>query len=102
MFSKHITKKITVNKAVANLYQAFFNDLYNEAPDFVIDQLYCYSYRNRTNGTTLSAHAYGTACDINWDTKGNGYGDHVFTKEEWSQLKSKSKYKVLYNSFANY
>lgn len=94
--TKAATKKITVNKAVANLYQAFFNDLYNEAPDFVIDQLYCYSYRNRTNGTTLSAHAYGTACDINWDTKGNGYGDHVFTKEEWSQLKSKSKYKVLY------
>lgn len=90
------TKKITVNKAVANLYKAFFNDLYNEAPDFIIDQLYCYSYRKRTNGSSLSAHAYGTACDINWDTPGNGYGDHVYTKEEWSKLTSKSKYKVLY------
>lgn len=90
--------KLTVNKALSNLYQSFFTDVYNEAPNFVFDNtLYCYNYRNATNGSRLSAHSYGVACDINSSTEGNGYGDHVYTKKEWSKLpETRSKYKILY------
>lgn len=97
--TKKINKKITVNVALANLYYNFFNDVYNEATDFVFvpGQLYCYSYRNATNGTRLSAHAYGAACDINPTTDGNGYGDHIYTNAEWENIrKSKSKYQIIY------
>lgn len=97
--TKASTKKITVNRALANLYLNFFTDIYNEATDFVINpsEIYCYNFRKSTSGTRLSAHAYGVACDVNWSTGGNGYQDHVYTASEWNNLKkSKSKYQIVY------
>ena len=91
-------KTITVNKAMASLWQAFFTDVYNEATDFVInDDLYCYSYRSVTGGGSLSAHAYGVACDINASVSGNGYGDTSYSKSKWESLpETRSKYQVVY------
>lgn len=91
-------KTITVNKAMASLWQAFFTDVYNEATDFVInDDLYCYSYRSVTGGGSLSAHAYGVACDINASVLGNGYGDTSLSKSRWEDLpETRSKYQVVY------
>ena len=97
--TKRIDKVITVNKSLVSLFTNVFNDIYNSAPDFVFtdSELYCYSYRLKVSGSSLSAHAYGSACDINSNTKGNGYGDHVYTLSEWSSLpKTRSKYKIIY------
>lgn len=94
-------KKITVNKVLAPLFTSLFTDIYNEATDFVINpsEMYCYNYRNGTNSSRLSGHAFGVACDLNWSTIGNGYGAHVYTKEEWNNLKeSKAKYQILYKN----
>lgn len=97
--------KITVNRELASLYSNFFNDLYNETGSgdnlFVINpnEIGCYNYRQATGSTRLSAHAYGAACDINWNTVGNGYGHHVYTRNEWLNLdKSKSKYQIIYKN----
>lgn len=97
--------KLSVNKELASLFSNFFNDLYNETGSgddlFVINpsEIGCYNYRESTGGGRLSAHAYGAACDINWNTNGNGYGEHVYTKSEWLDLKkSKSKYQILYKN----
>lgn len=97
--TKKVNKTLTVNKLVAPLFTAFFNDIYTNAPNFVINssEIYCYSYRQKTGGGRLSSHAYGTACDINWNSTGNGYGDKVYTKDSWSKLnKSKTKYQIIY------
>ncbi len=95
--TKKVMKNITVNKALAPMFTAFFNDIYNEATDFVFVSLYCYSYRNSVSGNTLSAHAYGAACDINSGTLGNKYGGKIYSKSEWNTLKdSKSKYQIIY------
>ena len=90
--------KITVNKLLADVWLSFFTDVYNEAPDFVISQFSgCYNYRKITNGSSLSPHAYGVACDINASTKGNGYYDTAYTKEEWNKLpNSRAKYQIIY------
>lgn len=97
--TKQAEARVTVNKALANLYYNFFKDIYNEATDFVINpsEIYCYSFRQKTGGGRLSAHSYGAACDVNWSTTGNGYNAHVYTKDEWNRLrKSKSKYQIIY------
>lgn len=97
--TKKAEAQITVNSFLAPLFTAFFNDIYNNAPDFVINksELYCYSYRSRTSGTSLSSHAYGAACDINYSTTGNGYNQSVYTKESWNKLKdSKEKMQIIY------
>lgn len=101
MSTEKIDKKLTVNSALAPLFSAFFNDIYNEAPEFVMvsSEVACYNYRNATGSNSLSAHAYGAACDINWTTKGNGYGDTVYTEEEWNSLKeSKVKHQIIYKN----
>lgn len=97
--TEKVTKSLTVNKLLGPLFVSFFNDIYNTATDFVINpkEIYCYNYRNRTSGSSLSAHAYGAACDINWSTLGNGYGDKVYTKASWESLsKSKEKSQIIY------
>ncbi len=96
--TKKVMQKITVNKAIAPLWKAFFEDVYNNAPDFVIGSFDgCYVYRSVTGGGSLSAHAYGVACDINAGTKGNGYGTKSYTKERWAKLpNSRAKYQVVY------
>ena len=102
-FSKEeSTATLTVNEALAPLFTAFFNDIYNEATDFVIvpGELACYNYRPKTSSSSLSAHAYGAACDINWNTSGNefiGSGGNQVTESEWNEMdESKSKYQVIY------
>ncbi len=87
---------ITVNKGLASLWQAFFNDLYNNAQDFVIKSMDgCYVYKR--TGSTLSAHAYGAACDINADAVGNRYSDHSYSKSQWQALpETRAKYEVVY------
>ena len=96
--TKKVEKTLTVNKALAQLYTEFFTDIYNNAPDFIIEEVACYNYRATTNSTSLSAHAYGAACDINWSTTGNGYGATVYNKTTWNSLsESKSKYQVIYS-----
>lgn len=94
---KHM--KITVNKALADLWLAFFTDVYNEATDFVIDksQTGCYNYRAVTSGSSLSAHAYGVACDVNWSVTQNGYKYTSLNKKSWSSLpESRNKYQIIY------
>jgi len=90
--------KIRINAALADLWLAFFTDVYNEATDFVIDTFSgCYVYRKVTNGERLSPHSYGVACDLNAGTWGNGYGTTSFTKSEWEALpETRRKYQVIY------
>lgn len=95
------TKKdvnITVNTALASLWRAFFTDVYNEATDFVIGSMDgCYVYRTVTGGGSLSAHAYGVACDINAGTTGNGYGQSSYSKSKWESLpETREKYQIVY------
>lgn len=87
---------ITVNKGLAPLWKAFYNDVYNNAPDFVIRSMDgCYVYK--MTGPTPSAHAYGAACDINASTNGNELGVTSYSKEKWSKLpKTRAKYEVVY------
>lgn len=94
--TKMVKQQIQVNAALADLWLAFFTDVYNEATDFVIGSFDgCYVYK-RTNGT-LSAHAYGAACDINASTSGNGLGTTSYSKEKWETLpESRSKYQIVY------
>lgn len=97
--TKKVEASITVNSALAPVFTAFFNEVYNKTPDFVINksELYCYNYRARKSGRSLSAHAYGAACDINPSTKGNGYNQTVYTKETWNKLpNSKEKMQIIY------
>lgn len=96
--TKKVMQKITVNKAIAPLWKAFFEDVYNNAPDFVIGSFDgCYVYRSVTGGGSLSAHAYGVACDINASTPGNGYKTTSYSKEKWSKLpNNRAKYQVVY------
>ena len=96
--TKKVMQSITVNKAIAPLWKAFFEDVYNNAPDFVIGSFDgCYVYRSVTGGGSLSAHAYGVACDINASTPGNGYKTTSYSKEKWSKLpNNRAKYQVVY------
>ncbi len=60
------TTSFQVNKALAGIFTAFFNDLYNECPDFYIHSDGGYVYRDvRGSAGRLSAHAFGAAIDIN-------------------------------------
>lgn len=61
------TTNISVNSALANLFTAFYTDIYNVCPDFYINDTYCYEYRAVSGSSTgaLSAHSFGAAVDIN-------------------------------------
>ena len=60
------TVNVQVNEALADLFTAFLNDLYNNCPDFYVSIDLGYSYRDVTGKTNdLSAHAFGAAIDIN-------------------------------------
>lgn len=97
--TEKVMDTIKVNKAIAKVWKAFFEDVYENAPTFVINSLDgCYEYRNITNGTTLSPHAYGVACDINANTYGNGFGDRPsMSSSEWEKLEeTRQKYQIVY------
>ena len=90
--------KLRANKALLPLWKAFFEDVYNNAPNFVIASMNgCYNYRSVRGGGSLSAHAYAAACDINADTKGNGFKVRSYTKSQWEKLpENRTKYQVVY------
>ena len=67
--------KKTVNGAVAQLFIDFFTDLYENCPNFVIDKSQTGAGSILRRGDWSSAHYYGCAMDINWDTKGMTYGE---------------------------
>lgn len=64
---------LRMNKNLVNEVRNIFNDILNEAPNFIFTQPpYCYGYRESKNSEgkytgKLSSHAYGTAIDINQD-----------------------------------
>ena len=99
--TERVMQKITVNKAIANVWKAFFEDVYENAPDFVIGSYDgCYEYRPITNGTVLSPHSYGVACDINASVTGNGYDDRSMSSTEWEKLpETRAKYQVIYKGY---
>lgn len=97
-----VKKEVTleVNSLLAKLWTAFFNDLYNEAPDFVINSVGCF----RIDGTGYgqigfkSAHTYGAAVDINWYEDGNPYGEQQpYSKSQWEAMsESHLKHQIIY------
>lgn len=91
---------IQVNSLLAKLWEAFFNDLYNNAPDFVINSVGCFridGYGPRQIGFR-SGHTYGAAVDINPDEDGNPYGEQEpYSKSEWEALpENHLKYQLIY------
>ncbi len=68
------TSSIPVNSALAELFMAFYTDIYNNCPDFYIETNYGYCYRTVSGASTgaLSAHAFGAAVDINADQNPQG------------------------------
>lgn len=94
------TKNITVNVGLRDFWQAFFNDVYQDKSQIVInpDTLYSYSFRANTGGTSISAHAFGAAVDINPEIQGNGYGQTPYTEKQWKKLPEKRwKYMTIYH-----
>ena len=98
--TKSTIKKL-VNKAVAPLFIDFFTDLYENCPNFIIDKSTTGSGTLR-DGDWSSAHFYGCAFDVNWNTIGMTYGSKgnvhgPYTLEEWSSLpKNHAKYQTIY------
>ena len=95
-----VKKEVTleVNSLLAKLWTAFFNDLYNEVPNFVIVSVGCFRIDGLDVGQIgfKSAHTYGAAIDINPDQ--NPYGSQQpYSKSEWSKLpENHSKYQTIY------
>lgn len=92
--------EIQVNEELKDVWEGFFEDVYNEATDFVINEFGGY----RIDGTgygqvgARSAHEYGAAIDLNWSF--NPYGTRApLTKQEWDNLpETRSKYEIIYSS----
>lgn len=65
------TLTVKVNKELAILFNAFFNDLYEKCPDFYIKTCKGYHYIT-IKDNLLSAHSIGAALDINADYNPKG------------------------------
>ncbi len=97
---KKVKKEVTleVNSLLAKLWQAFFEDLYNDAPDFVISSVGCFRIDGLGTGQIgfLSAHTYGAAVDINENQ--NPYGSQQpYSEEQWKAMsESHAKYQTIY------
>ena len=50
---------------IHNIFNDIAADTTADGKHFPINDIYFYSYRNVTGGTSLSMHGYGIACDIN-------------------------------------
>ena len=96
---KIVKKEVTipVNSLLSKLWQAFFEDLYQNAPDFVIVEVGGF----RIDGTGYgqigfkSGHTYGAAVDIN--ASDNSYGGTLYSKSEWSKMSdSHKKHQIIY------
>lgn len=88
---------IDVNEELEDLWKNFFEDIYNEAPDFVISELYGYR-QDKVGGGQVgvqSGHDYGAAFDIN--ATQNFLNKKPLTEEEWRQLpETRGKYEEIY------
>ena len=89
--------QLQVNEELEEMWIAFFEDLYESAPDFCIVEWGGY----RVDGTGVgqvgqkSAHNYGAAVDLNWSQ--NYYGKQPMTKAEWEAMpESREKYQEIY------
>lgn len=97
---KKVKREMTleVNGLLAKLWTAFFEDLYNDAPDFVISSLGCFRIDGLGTGQIgfLSAHTYGAAVDINWNI--NPYGSQQpYSEEQWKAMgEGHLKYETIY------
>ena len=62
-----------VAKGTAPLWAGMLTDLVPQIPGGLNNNLGCYEFRNNVNSPgRLSFHAYGLACDINYDRNPNG------------------------------
>lgn len=89
--------KIEVNEELADMWKGFFNDIYEEAPDFVISELGGYRLDSTSGGQVgaKSGHNYGAAIDIN--ATQNYYNKQPLEKEEWEALpETRGKYEEIY------
>lgn len=107
------SKKFTVNKSIASIYEHIFADIYNDPSKPIINigdtAMGTWVVRGKMHSdyNTVSSHSFGTAIDINpssgsynisGEWYGNGYGQKVMTKSIWDQLpESHRKYHVLYD-----
>ena len=97
---KTVKKEVTieVNSVLAELWKEFFEDLYKEAPKFVITSVGCFRIDGTGYGQIgfLSGHTYGAAVDINADN--NPYGEkQPYTEAEWEELEENHlKYQLIY------
>ncbi len=99
MNKKSDTLTLQVNKLLAGVWTAFFNDIYKEADDFVIDKNNTACYGQRDSTAMQSGHTYGAAVDINATTPGNRQGDTIVSESKWKSMKqSHSKYQVIYKN----
>ena len=105
-------KTWTVNSTIAPLFQHIFDDIYADPsqPIINLDDMAMGTWvmrgKNHSDYNTLSAHAIGTAIDINPSSGsyniggvwyGNGYGQDVMPTDVWNALpESHRKYNVLY------
>ena len=91
---------LEVNSLLAKLWEAFFNDLYNNAPDFVIKSVGCFRIDGYGYGQIgfKSGHTYGAAVDINAYEDGNPYGEQQpYSKSQWEAMaESHLKHQIIY------
>jgi len=99
------TTTIYVNAHLAEFWLAFFTDLHNLVPNFVVREVGCLREPRWDSLGLRSSHPYGAACDINWSTRGNGWsspkstrlGVREYTREEWMLLpEERFKYETIY------
>lgn len=92
------TQNIEVNSYLKQFWIEFFQNVYDNDPNFVIEDVGCFridSVNGSSNIGFKSAHTYGAAVDIN--VSDNPYAGTAITKEEWDQLEENhSKYQTIY------
>lgn len=94
---KHsVSKKLSINTNLAPFWKAFFKEVYEHPDKIVIHELAGYCYRTKRGSSSLSAHAFGTAVDINWTTAGNGWQVTPYSKKQWKKLKGREKELTIY------
>ena len=96
---KIVKKEVTipVNSLLSKLWQEFFEDLYQNAPDFVIAEVGGFRIDGIGDGQVgfKSGHTYGAAVDIN--ASDNKYDGKLYSKSEWSKMSdSHKKHQIIY------
>lgn len=91
---------LQVNRCLTGIFEAFFKDLYEQVPNFVIKKS-SGEYGGYRQDSITSGHTYGAAFDLNWSTNGNGYSGWgsrpAYSKSEWEDLpESHEKYEIIY------